>query len=194
MAIVCSSTYPSSRSPCRNPSTLSLPEEGELADRNPISGTFFGCCASAKPVISKTVISKQRRTRILLLICSFILYVFTVNRLPMTGDWLPDHLVRPQEHVGRNRESNLLGCFEIYHQLELRRLLDRKIGGLGALEDFVHVRSCAAMQFCYVRAVGDQTTTFRPFSVRVYSRQPSFCRNLYDSFSVSRHGRNLSYT
>jgi hypothetical protein len=33
----------------------------------------------------------------------------------------------------------LLGGFEIDHQLELRRLLDRKIRPLGAFEDFIGV-------------------------------------------------------
>ena len=53
--------------------------------------------------------------------------------------WLFDHLVRPHQHVRRNRQTDLLGGFEIDHELELLRLLDRKISGLGALQNFVHV-------------------------------------------------------
>ena len=33
----------------------------------------------------------------------------------------------------------MLRCLEIYHQLQLRRLLDGEVGGLDALEDFVHI-------------------------------------------------------
>ena len=40
------STYPSSRSPCRKASMRSGKTEGEVV-RNPIRGTFVGCCASA---------------------------------------------------------------------------------------------------------------------------------------------------
>src|ERR1041384_7009894 len=46
-----------------------------------------------------------------------------------------DHPVRPCQHVGRNREADLLRGFQIDHQLELRRLLDRKVGGLGRSEE-----------------------------------------------------------
>jgi hypothetical protein len=35
----------------------------------------------------------------------------------------------------------LLRRFEIDHQLKLHRLLDRQIGGLGALEDLVDLKS-----------------------------------------------------
>ena len=50
-----------------------------------------------------------------------------------------DHLIRPIQHRLRDRQADLLGRLEIDHQLELRRLLDRQIGRLGSLQDFVHV-------------------------------------------------------
>ena len=42
-----------------------------------------------------------------------------------------DHLVRPRQHVGWNRETNLLRRLQIDHQLELRRLLDPQGGWPG---------------------------------------------------------------
>ena len=50
-----------------------------------------------------------------------------------------NHFVRPHQHVRRNRQADLLGGFQIDDELELRRLLHRKISGLGAFEDFVHI-------------------------------------------------------
>jgi hypothetical protein len=50
-----------------------------------------------------------------------------------------DQLVRPSEHLRRDRQADLLRRFKIDHELELRRLLHWKISRLGALEDFVHV-------------------------------------------------------
>jgi hypothetical protein len=41
-----------------------------------------------------------------------------------------DDLVRPRQHIRRNRKSDLLSGFQIDDQLELRRLLHGKIGGL----------------------------------------------------------------
>ena len=52
---------------------------------------------------------------------------------------LPNHPVRSRQHIRRNREADLLGGFEINDQLEFSRLLDRQIGRLGALENFVHI-------------------------------------------------------
>ena len=43
-----------------------------------------------------------------------------------------NHLVRPIQQRLRNRQADLLGCFQIDDELELLRLLHRKIGGLGA--------------------------------------------------------------
>ena len=44
-----------------------------------------------------------------------------------------DYLISPQQHIRRNRQAYLFGCFQIDHQLKLLRLLHRQIGGLGAL-------------------------------------------------------------
>ena len=41
-----------------------------------------------------------------------------------------DHLIRPIQHRLRNRDTDLLGGFEINHQLELSRLLHRQVGRL----------------------------------------------------------------
>ena len=50
---------------------------------------------------------------------------------------LANHFVRPHQHIWRNRQADLLGGFQIDHQLKLRRLLDGQIGGLGSLQDLV---------------------------------------------------------
>src|SRR5437899_12906231 len=66
--------------------------------------------------------------------------VFSI-RAPLYVSWagLLDHLIRPQQKRLRNRQSECLGCLQVDGQLELRRLLHGKIGGLGAFEDFVRV-------------------------------------------------------
>ena len=43
-----------------------------------------------------------------------------------------DYLVRPREHVGRNRQADLLGRFEIDDELDLHRLLDWQVSRLSA--------------------------------------------------------------
>ena len=52
-------------------------------------------------------------------------------------------LVRSRQHVRRNRQTDLLGGFEVDDEFELGGLLDRKIRGLGAFQDLVHIRGGA---------------------------------------------------
>jgi hypothetical protein len=49
-----------------------------------------------------------------------------------------DQLIRAPQQRWRDRQPERPGRSEIYHQLELRRLLDRKVVGLGALEALVN--------------------------------------------------------
>jgi hypothetical protein len=51
--------------------------------------------------------------------------------------WLFDYLVGDGEQPRREAESERLGGVQVDDELELGRLLDRKIGRLGALDDFI---------------------------------------------------------
>ena len=48
-----------------------------------------------------------------------------------------DHLIRAREHVGRDRQADLLRGFEIDDELELHRLFERYVSGFGAFKDLV---------------------------------------------------------
>src|SRR5437762_944411 len=50
-----------------------------------------------------------------------------------------DELIRPDQQGLRDRQSKRLGGLEVDHELELGRLLHRKVGGLGAFKDPVRV-------------------------------------------------------
>ena len=58
--------------------------------------------------------------------------------------FLLDHLVGAQQQRGRHSETERFGRLHIDHQFEFGRLLDRQIGRLGALQDFIDVAACAA--------------------------------------------------
>src|SRR5207249_11977355 len=58
---------------------------------------------------------------------------------------LLDHLVRAQQYVLRNGDPERPRGLQIDHQLVFGRLLDGKIGGLGALQNLVHVRRRGAI-------------------------------------------------
>ncbi len=54
------------------------------------------------------------------------------------------------------RQAERLGGLEIDDQLECRRLLDRQIGGLGALEDPSGVNADLAIDAGEARSIADQ--------------------------------------
>ena len=58
------------------------------------------------------------------------------NRKSKIQNYLDDP-VRPRQHTRRNRHADLLGRIQIDDELELLRLLDGKVGGLGAFQDLV---------------------------------------------------------
>src|SRR5207244_3091731 len=67
--------------------------------------------------------------------------------------WM-DHLVRPLHQRRRDRQPEGLGGLEVDDQVELGRLLHGQVGGLGALEDLVHVGRGASEQISNVRSIG----------------------------------------
>ena len=81
--------------------------------------------------------------------------------------------VRPPQHLLRNRQTDLLCGLEIDDQLELRRLLDRQIGRLRSLEDFVHLICDAPVAVGEVRPVVHEPAGIHSFSVDIYRRQPA---------------------
>jgi len=49
-----------------------------------------------------------------------------------------DHLIRSNQHLLWDRNADLLRRLQIDHQIQLRRLLHRKIGGLSSFEERTH--------------------------------------------------------
>ena len=95
-----------------------------------------------------------------------------------------DHLICPKQYVGRNREADLLRCFEIYDEFKLRGLLDRQIGRLGTFEDLAYVGRRAPIQIRQLGRVRHQTAIFHVFPPRVHSGQSVICREREDLFSI----------
>ena len=70
--------------------------------------------------------------------------------------------------TSEDRQADLLRGLEIDRQLEFRRLFHRQIGGLGALQDFVHVICGAPVAVREVRPVGRKSAGIYRFSGLVY--------------------------
>src|SRR5438132_9988225 len=108
--------------------------EAEAAPRNPIRETFPGCCARAEKLSAKMATSAQK-------IFLFIVSSHAYRLMPSLNDF-----VRPRQHIGRDRQADLLGRFQIDNELELLRLLDGEISRLGTFQDFIHVDSGPPVQ------------------------------------------------
>src|SRR4029450_5270885 len=107
---------------------------------------------------------------------SLFVMSFSLSRSPChsTLDSRPfslEHFIRPVQHRLRDRQAYLLGSFQIDQQLKLRRLLDRQIDRLGALENFVHVDGSAPEQVSVAGGIRHQAPGFYVVSCLVHRRQ-----------------------
>ena len=69
---------------------------------------------------------------------------------------LLDHLIGQEEQGGGHRDPERLGGLEVDDQLELRGLLHRQVGGLGTLQDLVHIRRPAPPRVRRARPIADE--------------------------------------
>ena len=74
----------------------------------------------------------------------------------------------------RDGQAEGLGGLEVDDQLKLRGLLDRKIGWLGALEEFVDLGRGAAAQVWKAGSVRHQPPVIDGFLQLVHGGQPGF--------------------
>src|SRR5262249_30102383 len=97
-----------------------------------------------------------------------------------------NHFIRPRQHVGRNREADLLGGLQIDDELEFYRLLHGKIGRFSALENLIDIRGGAPEQVGHARAVGYEPPVFHIFWPVVYRREPAFYREVCNLSSLRK--------
>src|SRR5262245_21912199 len=97
-----------------------------------------------------------------------------------------DDSIRPRQHVRRDRQPDLLGSFEINHELELHGLLHRKIGGLGTFENLGHIYCGAAVQVSNAGSIGHETTGDCKGTQPINRQQPGPNCKVRNATSVSR--------
>ena len=91
-------------------------------------------------------------------------------------------LLRTDRQIARYLELERFGGFQVDHQLELRRLLDRQIAGFRALEDLVHVCGGTPEQVGTVWPIGHKTASVHEFRPIEYRRQAALYRKARDPF------------
>src|SRR5437660_5854727 len=92
--------------------------------------------------------------------------------------------IRSSQHVRWNRQTDLLGRFQINDEFKLRRLLYRQVCGLRAFQDFVDISGGAAVQVGNAHAVKHEATSVREEAVWIHRRQPALGRELCNLCSL----------
>src|SRR5262245_66328823 len=95
-----------------------------------------------------------------------------------------DDLVGAKQERLRNLEAERLGGGEVDDEIELDRLRDWKVGGLGAAQNFVHVLGGAPEQVRKVCSIGHEPCHFDVLPSREHCRQPQSQRQGVDTNPV----------
>jgi hypothetical protein len=98
---------------------------------------------------------------------------------------LLDHLVRAQQNILRDRDSERLRRLEVDRQLELGGLLDRQIAGLRAFKDLVDVDGSPTVQRNEARRVAHQGASFDKRFRRRHRRYGVFGKQIRDELLLS---------
>src|SRR6516164_9671805 len=83
-----------------------------------------------------------------------------------------DHLIGAQNQAGRNFMTDGVRCFKIDYQFERGRLLNRKIGRLGATQHLDDDPRSLTIDFSETRTVTREATSFRHVRPLIDCRQP----------------------
>src|SRR5262245_12683911 len=108
----------------------------------------------------------------------------SVNGAVRVFSVLLDHIVRPRQHVRRNRQADLLCCFQIDDKLELFGLFHREIGRLGTFQNFVHISSGTAYQVIPAHSITHKPTSFHKLRRVIYRRKPVLYRKFANLFTL----------
>src|SRR5262249_6748576 len=184
------SIQPSLLSSCRNASTRTDMPEAVPLSRKPMRKIFPACCAPADMQGAKSM-ALSARTVIFLFMFFPVLSLDT----PYSPLFSLDHLIRPREKVGRNRQADLFRCLEINDEFKFRCLLHRQVSRFGTFQDLVYVNSRAPIEVIEARTVKHEAARIDKPLLWVNSWQPVFGSKLDDplSFSEERasgHGHN----
>src|SRR5215831_2551805 len=97
------------------------------------------------------------------------------DRSPSSYDF-----IRSRQQIRRHRQADLLGRFQIDHQLELHRLLDWNVCGLGAFEDLVDMHGNSPVYPFEIWSIGHQPSSFDRFLASKHAGELVLHRKLRD--------------
>src|SRR5215831_4124311 len=184
MMILRPSLQPSSRSRSRNAAVHSLCPGAPPEPSNPMTGTGEPSARIAKGQVTAALLNSVMNSRRLIPNLKFLPH-WCCERVPR----LFDHLVGAGKKRFRKRQSERVCRLEVYDQLEFGRQLNRQVGGVGALENAIGIRCCAAEQIRRIVAERYQASALREVAIAVNRREAASARQIDDELAISqRHG------
>src|SRR5438094_2848803 len=103
-----------------------------------------------------------------------------------------NYVVGSNQDVRRNRQADLLRCFQVDDEFKFRRLLDGKVGWLSSFENFVNEHRDTPIGVDPVNTVRHETPSLSVGSIIVQRRQSNLCRKFYYSFSMRTQNPGLN--
>src|SRR5215510_7725377 len=111
------------------------------------------------------------------------LHLIATTKADMSDSF--DHFVGVCKQGRRHCEAECLRGLKVDYHFELCRLLNWKIGRLGALENLVDVVSSTPRKVSEIRPVGDEATSCHKFSNSMKRRQLLPDREIRDALSIT---------
>src|SRR5438309_4932797 len=101
-------------------------------------------------------------------------------------DSLLYYLIRPQQQRVGDRQPQGLRGLHVDDQLELRRLIDRQVAGIGALQNLGDVLRCLPEGISKARCIGDEAAGFDVGLELKHRREALPCCKLDDDRPICR--------
>src|ERR1700704_2084954 len=98
-----------------------------------------------------------------------------------------DHLIGPLQEGGRDRQAERLCGLEVDDEIELRRLLDGQVGGLGALQDSVNVDCSTSFHLGNIYSVGHEAAWTNEILELIDCGDPMRGRKIDNGLSMHEH-------
>ena len=104
-----------------------------------------------------------------------------------------DHSIRSRQNIRWNGQTDLLGGFQIDHELELGWLLYRQVARPGTFEKLIHVRGGSPKQVGNAHAIAHKPALSHKFARKVHRGQLIFYRELCNLPSPRIEGRTSQH-
>ena len=108
---------------------------------------------------------------------------------PVCPACLLDYLIGQEQQGGGHGDSQRLGGREVDDQFEFGRLLHRQVGGLGTLQEAIHIVGRALPLVRLARPIAEEAASLHKLPCLIYGRQMAYGRECCEPSDVLKEHR-----